>query len=146
MELKAPDAEKKAATQAPLNIVKADSAGKVERPDKQFELTELGIYINQVSVSFRNCQLVECEVFPQGIGAFFVSCNISEVAMASEDISASETQHIKKPFSQPMNQLKSILKKSTGNKLGQGTGDGRSSKGTVRVKLRDEDFFVTFQI
>ncbi|XP_058770453.1 PWWP domain-containing protein 1-like [Vicia villosa] len=68
------------------------------------------------------------------------SHNISEVAKASEDIDhAIETKHIKdpaqQPLSEPINQLKSILKKSTGNKLGRGTGKLSNSKETQRVKF-----------
>ncbi|XP_061338038.1 PWWP domain-containing protein 1 [Gastrolobium bilobum] len=73
----------------------------------------------------------------------------SEVAKAKGEDAANETPRMKdpamvqrqtsvsaqQPLLQPMIQLKSILKKSTGDELGQGTGNGGSSKGTPRVKF-----------
>ncbi|TKY52242.1 hypothetical protein E2542_SST23762 [Spatholobus suberectus] len=77
------------------------------------------------------------------------SSEASEAAKARGDNGANETPRIKdpavvqrqtsvsarQPLPQPMIQLKSILKKSTGDELGQGTGNGGSSKGTPRVKF-----------
>ncbi|CAI8603469.1 unnamed protein product [Vicia faba] len=179
-ELKAPDAEKKPATQAPPDIVK--------QLTNLFEPTELAIYfppmaplpsIAELKARFGRfgrihksslrvfSNLSACRVvFMQkddaeeaykfsvanqslfGIAGvrYFLralersSHNIPEVAKASEDIDhASETKHIKDPapqhLSQPINQIKSILKKSTGNKLGRKTGNRHSDQGSQRVKF-----------
>ncbi|KHN20237.1 hypothetical protein glysoja_023800 [Glycine soja] len=77
------------------------------------------------------------------------SSEVSEAAKARGDNGANESPRVKdpavvqrqssvsaqQPLPQPMIQLKSILKKSTGDELGQGTGNGGSSKGTPRVKF-----------
>lgn len=187
-DLKALDAEKKPATQAPPEIVKPNSTGEVKQLTKLFEPTELAIYfppmaplpsiaelkarfgrfgrIHKSSLRvFSNlsaCRVVfmhkdnaeaayKFSVANQslfGIAGvrYFLrelelsSHNISEVAKASEDIDhAIETKHIKdpaqQPLSEPINQLKSILKKSTGNELGRETSNRHSDKGTQRVKF-----------
>ncbi|CAK8572464.1 unnamed protein product [Lathyrus sativus] len=182
--LKAPDAEKKATTQVPPDIVKPNSTGEVKQLTERFEPTELAIYfplmaplpsiaelkarygrfgrIHKSSLRvFSNlsaCRVVfmhkdnaeaayEFSVANQslfgvaGVRYFLrelerTSHNISEVAKSSED---DETKHIKdpapQPLSQPINQLKSILKKPTGNKLGRGTGKRHSGKEPQRVKF-----------
>ncbi|KAJ1387419.1 hypothetical protein SESBI_39941 [Sesbania bispinosa] len=77
------------------------------------------------------------------------SSDVSEAAKARGADGAYETPRIKDPvvaqhqtsvsaqqlLSQPTIQLKSILKKSTGDELGQGTGNGGNSNGTPRVKF-----------
>ncbi|RDX86124.1 DNA mismatch repair protein Msh6, partial [Mucuna pruriens] len=72
------------------------------------------------------------------------SSEVSEGAKARGDNGANETPRMKDPAvvqrqtsvsAQQPPQLKSILKKSTGDELGQGTANGGSSKGTPRVKF-----------
>ncbi|XP_061348477.1 PWWP domain-containing protein 1 [Gastrolobium bilobum] len=72
-----------------------------------------------------------------------------EAAKARGDDDANETPRVKdpavvhrqipvsslQPLPQPMNQLKSCLKKSTGDESGQVTGNGGSSRGNPRVKF-----------
>ncbi|KAI5398555.1 hypothetical protein KIW84_064074 [Lathyrus oleraceus] len=185
-ELKAPDAEKKAATNVPPEIVKPNSTREVKQLTERFEPTELAIYfppmaplpsIAELKARFGRfgrihksslrvfSNLSACRVVfmhkddaeaaytfsvanqslfgVAGVRYFLralerSSHNISEVAKASEDIDHA-TKHIKdpapQPLSQPINQLKSILKKSTGNKLERETGKRHSGKGTQRVKF-----------